>query len=326
MGIIKNEGKMVSHEKKRVCAYCRVSCLSDVQDGSYEEQERYFTRKIQEDPSMIFVGIYGDHGKSGREMRKRAGMKKLLADAREHKFDLVLCKSVSRWARNLTEFVATVRELKSLGVAVLFEKEGLDTSDDRNDLVLGIIGTVAAGESESISMNVLWARKKHVEAGEPWDKPRYGYHMEMPGHRWVVTPSEAERVKRAFFMAGKGFCYEEITAELNRMERRDGTERLWKNNTVANLLHAYVYTGDYLSNKEITIITPQGERKRVKNRGQQDQVLIEGHHKALVSHELYDIVQTMIENGLLHSSLKNFPPESVELLKRASEIADKEGA
>lgn len=325
MAIIRNEGKQAEKKILRTAAYARVSSLSDTQDGSYETQVDYYDRYIRENPAMEFAGIYGDHGKSGREMKKREGMLKLMEDARAGAFDQVLCKSVSRWARNLAELVATVRELKGMGIAVIFEKEGINTLDPKNDLLLGIFSTIAAEESNSISNNILWARKKHLERGEPWDRARYGYRMEMPGHRWVIVPSEAERVKRAFYLAGKCHSYSEIRDELNSMEQRDGTGKEWKNNTITSLLKSETYTGDYLSNKEITIITPEG-KKHVKNRGQQDQTLIEEHHEPLVSHELYNAVQTMIQNRLLHSNKANFPRGTEKLLLMAGALADEEDA
>lgn len=323
MAIIRNEGSKAGKKIQRTAAYARVSSLSDTQDGSYETQVDYFTRYIQENPDMEFVGVYGDHGKSGREMKKRDGMQKLLEDAKAGAFEQVLCKSVSRWARNLTELVGTVRELKALGIAVIFEKEGINTLDPKNDLILGIFSTIAAEESNTISNNIRWAREKHLEKGEPWDKARYGYRMEMPGHRWVIIPSEGERVKRAFYLAGKCSNYTEICEELNRMEQRDGTGKVWKNSTITNLLRAETYTGDYLSNKEITILTPEG-KKRVRNRGQQDQTLIEEHHEPLVSHELFNVVQTLMQNKLLHTNIVNFRKGADRLVQMASVIADEE--
>ena len=307
----------------RVCAYIRVSTQSDTQDGSYEEQERYFTRFIQSSPGMEFVGVYGDHGKSGREMKHRAGMKQLMEDARARKFDLVYCKSVSRWARNLAELVESVRELKGCGVGVIFQRENIDTRDSKNDLILGIFSTIAAQESQSISDNVLWARQKHLEKGEPWEKPRYGYHMEMPGHRWVVTPSEASRVRKAFLMAARGRSYTEIRDALNEMEKTEGTSKVWYYHTVRSMLTALVYTGDYLSDQYITILTPTG-KKRVANKGQRDQILIEQHHEPLVSHELFDVIQVMIENKMLYTNRRSFPVCCETLLQRGRRLADEE--
>ena len=115
----------------RTAAYVRVSTASDLQDGSYEVQESYFKKKIESDPSKVLVGIYGDHGISGRYMKKRPGMQALIKDCRAHKIDLVLCKSVSRFARNLKECVATLREFQSLGVAVFFGGQKMTTMDPK---------------------------------------------------------------------------------------------------------------------------------------------------------------------------------------------------
>ena len=136
-------------EKKRTAAYCRVSTTSDTQDGSFEVQCEYYEKRIKEDPGMELVGVYGDHGKSGRSMRGRKELNRLIKDCEAGKIELVLTKSISRFARNMLECVETIRHLSELGVVVRFEKEGLDTETMGGELKLGILETIEQEEGNS---------------------------------------------------------------------------------------------------------------------------------------------------------------------------------
>ncbi len=141
-------------EKIKTAAYCRVSTNSDTQDGSFEVQCAYYENLIKSDPTMEFVGVYGDHGKSGRAMKGRKELNRLIKDCEDGKIQLVLTKSISRFARNMVECVAPVRHLLEIGVTVRFEKEDLDTEKMGGELMLGILATIAQEESNSISQNM----------------------------------------------------------------------------------------------------------------------------------------------------------------------------
>ena len=308
----------------RTAAYCRVSTASDTQDGSFETQCEYYERIITEDPNMIFVGVYGDHGKSGRTMRGRKELNRLIKDCEAHKIDLVLTKSISRFARNMLECVQTIRHLKEIGVTVRFEKENLDTETMGGELMLGILATIAQEESNSISQNMSWSRQRHVEQGQPWDVARYGYISVGKEHKWEVVPDEAEVVRQAFYMAGMCYTYGEIAEELTRMEKENGSDRVWNKTPVVNLLRSITYIGNYLSNKECRIVDEMGNVKRVKNTGQADQVLIEGHHPALVSEELYSVVQELLDHVILGGHRRKFSDEEQAIMNRSMAIAARE--
>lgn len=308
----------------RTAAYCRVSTASDTQDGSFETQCEYYERIITEDPNMIFVGVYGDHGKSGRTMRGRKELNRLIKDCEAHKIDLVLTKSISRFARNMLECVQTIRYLKEIGVTVRFEKENLDTETMGGELMLGILATIAQEESNSISQNMSWSRQRHVEQGQPWDVARYGYISVGKEHKWEVVPDEAEVVRQAFYMAGMCYTYGEIAEELTRMEKENGSDRVWNKTPVVNLLRSITYIGNYLSNKECRIVDEMGNVKRVKNTGQADQVLIEGHHPALVSEELYNVVQELLDHVILGGHRRKFSDEEQAIMNRSMAIAARE--
>ena len=314
----------MENKKIRTCAYCRVSTASDTQDGSFEVQCEYYERLISSDPEMEFVGVYGDHGKSGRKMYNRTELNRMIKDCEDGKIDLILTKSISRFARNMADCVETVRHLKELGVRVLFEKENLDTDTMTGELILGILATIAQEESISLSQNQAWSRMKHLERGETWSPPRYGYTSDGKNHGWVIVPNQAEVVRMAFYMAATCHTYAEIRDEMNRMEREEGSEKVWTKPTVALLLRSENYVGDFLSNKECTIIDSNGKEKRVKNKGVVDQILIEGHHPAIVSHELFDIVQELIKHGTIGGGRSVFSAEEKYLMEKGQKIAEKE--
>ena len=193
------EAPLTTWKKKlRAATYCRVSTGTDLQDGSFETQCSYYQRRIEEDPALVCAGIYGDQGKSGRSIRSRPALQQLLNDCEEGRIDLILTKSVSRFARNLQECVEMTRRLSDLGVTVRFEREGLDTGSMDGELMLGILTAIAQEESTSISSNIQWSRKKHLEKSQPWEKARYGYISVGKEHIWQVVPREATIVHRAF--------------------------------------------------------------------------------------------------------------------------------
>ena len=314
----------MEEKKLRTAAYCRVSTPSDTQDGSYEVQCEYFEKFIKNNPDMEFAGIYGDHGKSGRYMKGREGLARLIKDCEEGRIQLIYTKSISRFARNLQDFVELTRHLKELGVVVRFEKEGLDTDTLQGELILGILATVAQEVSNNISQNILWSRQHHIEKGQPWDKARYGYVSVGKEHKWEVVEHEAEVVRQAFYMAGMCHTYIEIADEMNRMERENGSDRVWSSATISNLLRSEKYIGNYLSNQGCKVIDGNGATKWVKNTGQVEQILIEDHHPALVSEELYNVVQELLDHRTLSSHRKNFSPEEMEIMDRSIKLAARE--
>lgn len=305
-------------------AYCRVSTSSDLQDGSFEAQCAYYRRLITGNPALVLVDVYGDHGKSGRSMKDRKELNRLIRDCEAGKVDLVLTKSISRFARNMMECVETIRHLSALGVRVCFEKEGLDTRTMGGELMLGILAAIAQEESNSIALNMQWSRRKHVEQGQPWEAARYGYISVGKEHQWEVVPHEAQVVRQAFYMAGMCCTYQEIAHALSKMETARGSTRIWSRATVVNLLRSPVYIGDYLSNKECRLVDEQGNVKRVKNKGYMDQILIEGHHPALVSRALYDAVQALLDHGSLGTHRSKFTPEELAIMGRGRRLAAKE--
>ena len=278
---------------ERVAAYCRVSTLQDEQEMSFESQCEYYTRLIQSNPEMELVGVYGDRGLSGLYADSRPQLQELLSKCRNGEVDVVLVKSVSRFARNAIDCQRMLNELKTTGTVVIFEKEGMRSDDPNFELILKILAAVAQEESHAMSLNVLMALEKCNERGKPVNRCPYGYHKPEKGkgerHAWLISEDEAIRVRLAFNMAFHGHSDREITIALNQLEKKKQTNVVWKKSRVKLLLSDVSYKGDVLTNKSITMDYLSGKRK--KNEGEVRQYYIEDHHEGIVSREIFDQVQ-----------------------------------
>ncbi|MBO5199354.1 MAG: recombinase family protein [Lachnospiraceae bacterium] len=297
-----------------MAVYCRVSTASDLQDGSFEVQKEYYKKKIQSDPTLILADVYGDQGKSGRSIKARTEFQRMMQDCEEGRIDLILTKSISRFSRNLAECVESIRRLQELQIPILFEKEAINTADERNELFLCILATVAQSESDNLASHINWSRKERALAGRPYGNVSYGYRAGKPDHVWHVEESEAERVRLAFEMADKGCCYMEIREALQKLEDEECTGKVWSQYNLGYLLRNIYYTGDYVTNKTCDIETAAG-RTRVVNEGQKEQYYIEEHHEPFVSMETFERVQMLIERHLLFSNKYNHSEADRRLLE-----------
>ncbi len=287
----------------RVAAYCRVSTEQEIQEGSFELQQAYFRRKINENPDMVLVGVYGDKGKSGRSTHGRNGLQKLLRDCEDGKIDRILVKSISRFARNLTDCLAICRRLRELNIPVIFEKEGVNSMDSTGELLLSIMAAVAQEESFSISENLRWSMERSNAKGEPFFLASYGYRKEPDSHKWRIDESAARRVRTAFQMAWNGSCYREILEALNQMEEEESTGETWTMRRLTYLLKNVSYIGDCVTNKRFTVYTDK--RRLLTNKGQRDQFYISNHHEPLVSREVFEQVQARMRARELKSPLRS---------------------
>jgi DNA invertase Pin-like site-specific DNA recombinase len=278
-------------DKIKTAAYCRVSTDKEAQDGSYELQVSYFPELITSNPDMELVGIYGDKGKSGLSTEKRPGLKKLMDDCREGKINLILTKSISRFARNMAECAEMIRKLQSLGVNIIFEKENLNSQDENCALALNIFAAIAEEESHSISQHALRAHEQYTMEGRPFGQISFGY-KHGGDNKWIINEEEAPLVRKAFEMAAEGQNYTEIRKAMTEMAGYP-----WSQGRVKYLLTNVVYKGDYLSHKTVCIVPG----KQVKNAGHRDQFYITGHHEPIVSTSLFDRVQKIVVNGDLIS-------------------------
>ena len=219
--------------KKRVAAYARVSMESERLQHSLSAQISYYNEKIQKNPDWLFAGVYADDGISGTGTAKRDEFNRLIDDCNAGRIDLVLTKSISRFARNTVDLLETVRHLKDIGVEVWFERENIHSMDGDGEVMLSILASFAQEESRSISENVKWGTRKRFEKGIPNGHFRiYGYRWE--GDELVPVPEEAAVVKRIFqnFLDGKSrletereFAAEGITTRSTLQTRSAKSER-----------------------------------------------------------------------------------------------------
>ncbi len=289
---------------KRAAAYCRVSTLQENQEDSYDTQRAYYEKYIEENPSMTLVGVYGDHGISGLSAKKRPEFKRLMSDCMAGKVDVVLTKSISRFARNLKDCVDSVRLLKLNGIPVIFEKEGITTTDPSSELLFNLLAAVAQEESGSLSSNIRWSQEQRNMSGNLYRVTPYGYKktpkVKGEEQKWYIDESEAERVRLAFSMAADGYKSSEIRDAMDALERRDNTDVTWLRDRLLYMLHNEAYTGDVLTNK---VFMPDMLSGLVRNRGQRTQYFIEEHHEPIVRHELFDAVQERLASGGLQRNI-----------------------
>lgn len=285
--------------KKRVAAYCRVSTAMELQEGSFDQQMSYYQALIQSDPTMELVGVYGDKGRSGRSVEARPEFRRMLSDCEAGRIDLILTKSMSRFARNLGDCIATLRRLKELGVTVRFEKENLDSSQAQGELMLSIFAAMAQEESNSISQSMLWSIDRQNSSGKPCFKPSYGYVKARRDWEWHIDEAQARRVRKAFELAAGGACYSELRRALNEMERVERTGVDWTHRRLRYMLTNVNYTGDCLTNRYVAAHC--GGRRVRENDGARPQYYIKDHHEPLVSREVFDAVQERISSGALNS-------------------------
>ena len=278
---------------EKVAAYCRVSTDSKDQLNSYRTQIGYYTNFIAQHPGWELVDIYADEGITGTSLEKRDEFKRMLADCRARKIQRVLVKSVSRFARNTLELIETTRELKDLGVVVVFEEQGFDTSQMYGEMQLTLLAMAAQEESVSISKNMKWSIQKRMDAGTYLGNiAPFGYRLEEG--QLLINEAEASVVRRIFEMRLSGMGQVAITQELNRkrIQPRDG--KPWTVYRVRYILSNERYIGDSLFQKKY--IADPLSHKSVRNHGERDQYYIHDTHEAIISRENFQKVQESFQN------------------------------
>lgn len=278
-------------EKKKVAAYARVSMQSERMLHSLSAQVSYYSGLIQKNPDWEYAGVYADDFISGTNTVKRDEFKRMLADCEAGKIDIILTKSISRFARNTVDLLETVRHLKDLGVEVRFEKERIRSMDGDGELMLTILASFAQEESRSISDNVKWGIRKRMQNGIPNGHFRiYGYRWE--GDELVIVPEEAEVVKRIFqnFLDGKSRLETERELAAEGITTRDGCR--WVDSNIKVVLTNVTYTGNLLLQKEF--ISDPISKQRKKNRGELPRYYVEDTHPAIIDKATFDFVQEEI--------------------------------
>ena len=274
--------------RKKTAAYARVSMQTERMHNSLSAQISYYSRLIQGNPDWEYVGVYADDFISGTNTVKRDEFKRMLEDCENGKIDIILTKSISRFARNTVDLLETVRYLKSKGVEVRFEKENINSMSGDGELLLSILASFAQEESRSISDNVKWSVRKRFEQGVPNGRFRiYGY--EWKGDDLVVIPEEAAVVKRIFqnFLDGKSRLETEREFAAEGITTRDGNR--WIDSGIKSVLTNITYTGNMLLQKEF-VSDPITKQKK-KNRGELPQYYVQNTHEAIIDKTVFDYVQ-----------------------------------
>lgn len=278
----------------KVCAYCRVSSSSIEQMASYEAQVDYYIGYIQQNAEWEFVGIYADEGISGTRKKSRVEFSRMLKDAKAGRINLVITKSISRFARNTADCLETVRFLKDLGIAVFFERENINTLSAESELLLSVLSSIAQEESRSISENLKWAYQKRFQQGKVvLATSRFlGYDLGDNGEL-VINETEAEIVKRIFREYLAGISRKSIIQGLERdqIKTMTGLKR-WQENTIRNILTNEKYCGDVILQK--TYIADYLTHRKKKNNGELPMYRISGNHQAIIAREDFDLVQRLL--------------------------------
>ena len=290
-------GNMVREEerpKHRVAAYCRVSTDSDEQATSYETQVEHYTSYIKKNPEWEFAGIFSDDGISGTYTKKREGFNKMIDECMDGKIDMIITKSISRFARNTLDCLKFIRQLKEKNIPVFFEKENINTMDAKGEVLLTIMASLAQQESQSLSQNVRLSINHN----------RFlGFTKDEDGHL-IVKPDEAKVVKRIYREYLEGASLQQIAKGLETDGILTGAgKKKWRLETLHKILRNEKYIGDALLQKTYTVDFLN--KKRVQNKGIVPQYYVENSHEAIIPRDIFMRVQEeMVRRANLHSGEK----------------------
>jgi len=279
-----------------VAAYTRVSTKADDQLNSQEVQDKFYTEYITANKSWNFAGIYADPGLSGTSLRRRKKFNEMIATALRGEIDIIIVKSVSRFARNTVDSLQTIRDLREKNVKVIFEKENIDSLDPKCDLHLSIYSTFAEEESRSISNNIRWRVQKKFENGEVIMNfgNLYGYMVTKDDKEITIDEYEAQVVRDIYRHFLIGWSFKDIIDELasnDILSPRGGAR--WYKSTINSILQNEKYMGDAILQK--TYKRDVMSVRRVKNTGQAPQSYVDNNHPAIIDRETWNAVQGELE-------------------------------
>lgn len=325
----------------KVAAYVRVSTENDEQKSSYELQVNDFTDRINSNPNWEFTGIYSDEGISGTELTHRKGMLQMIEDAKAGKIELILAKSIARFARNVVDCLSVIDELRKIGVGVRFDEANLYTLDATGNVVLTIMATVAEEESRSKSFIMNWSVERRFSKGIFLTPALLGYDKDEDGHL-VINEDEAETVKVIFYLFLNGWSHTEIAELLTEYGRKTKLgNQVWHPSSIAGIIENERHCGYVLSHKTYT---PNfKDHKSVKNNGERTQYLDPENHEPIVTKEVYDAanklqsskayakksrplpILSVVDGGILNGFVpidKNWSGFSVEEYQKACESVE----
>ena len=287
----KPEVVRASKRQLRVAAYCRVSTDDEEQLTSYEAQKNYYTDKIMTNKEWTMAGIFADEGITGTSARKRPEFLRMIRQCKQGKIDIVLTKSISRFARNTVDCLNYVRALKELGIAVIFEKENMNTLEIDSEILITMLGAFAQSESESISANVRWGIRQAMKEGKATIQYKYLYgYRKGDDSKPEIIPDQAEVVRKIYdlFLSGTPVRGIQEYLNANSVPNING-EPKWARSAIDSILTNEKYCGDVLLQK--TYIDDCINKKVKKNTGQLPMYLVQNHHEGIISRETFDAAQ-----------------------------------
>ena len=286
------EAAVFEEKKLKVCAYVRVSTDQAEQKNSFTAQVEHYTSYIKNNKNWNFAGIYADEALSGKNAAKRPGFQRMVKDAENKKFDLIITKSISRFARNTADCLETVRQLKSIGVGIYFEKENINTLNAESELMLSILSSVAEEELNSISQNMHWAYQRRFKQGKVMinTKRFLGYDKDRNGNL-IINEEQAIIVRRIFADYLSGLGISRIAKGLEAKNISGNTK--WAFSTIREIIKNEKYIGDMLLQKTIT-----KDFKKKRNKGEVPMYYVRDTHPAIISRKDFEKArELMAERG-----------------------------
>ncbi len=287
-----NQERKMQETKKKVAAYCRVSTDNEDQANSFESQQRYFRQYIERNPDWELYAIFADEGISGTNTKKRKEFNRMIECAKNGDFDLIITKEISRFARNTLDSIFYTRDLKKHGVGVIFLNDNINTLDGDAELRLAIMSSIAQEESRKTSERVKWGQKRQMEQGVVFGRSMLGYDVK--DGKMTINKEGAKIVRLIFHKfvdEGKG------THVIARELREEGIEPMrvkeWQNTVILRVIRNEKYCGDLVQKKTYTPDFLSHEKKY--NRGQEEFVIIKDHHEPIISRELFDKANRILD-------------------------------
>lgn len=271
----------------KVAAYARVSTDKDAMLHSLSSQVSYFSKLIQSHDSWKYVGVYSDEGMTGTKI-SRGGFTRMIEDAKAGKIDIIITKSLSRFARNTVDCLKTIREMKAIDVDIFFEEQNIHTLSSNGEFLISLLAGYAQEESRQCSENTLWRVRKNFKEGKPYGgSSMLGYKLEKG--RFTVVPEEAEIVRKIFdlYLAGNGFC--KIARILTNEGIKSYTGKAWNKSTLGEIISNVTYTGNLHLQK--TYRENHMTKKTMRNKGEKTLYIVEGNHEPIISQEIFDKAQ-----------------------------------
>ena len=291
-----NQERQLIGAKRRVAVYCRVSTDHEDQANSFESQQRYFRQYIENHPDWELYEVFADEGISGTNTKKRKEFKRMIESAKLGAFDLIITKEISRFARNTLDSIYYTRELKRFGIGVVFMNDGINTLDGDAELRLAIMSSIAQEESRKTSERVKWGQKRQMEQGVVFGRSMLGYDVK---NGKMTINEEGAKVVRLIFhkFVNEGKGTHVIARELREEGIAPMRVKAWSNTVILRLIRNEKYCGDLVQKKTYTPDFLSHEKKY--NRGQEEFIILKDHHEPIISRELFDAANRILDSRAL---------------------------